>query len=135
MLEQLLVEDAERREQPDRFEAVLVELREAGVAVAVLGRDRLPLDEELERLLLVGVAAEVVVHRAGLGDRVEGRVDDRAAHLPADHVVLAPVDLGPLHAARAELRVEVAGEGVERLVVVVVGVEGLVGELVHGAGA
>ena len=81
--------------------------------------------------LLVGVAAEVVVHRAGLGDRVERRVHDRVAHLPADDVVLAAVDLGPLHAARPELRVEVAGEGVERLVVVVVGVEGLVGEFAH----
>ena len=60
-----------------------------GVAVAVLGRDRLPLAQELPRLQAVGVAAEVVVHRAGLGDRVEGRVDDRVAHPTADDVVLA----------------------------------------------
>ena len=102
--EQLFVEDAERGEQPDRLEAELVELGDAGVAVAVLGRDRLALAQELVRLLAVGVAAEVVVHRAGLGDRIEGRVHDRVAHPSADHVVLAAVDLAPLHAAGAELR-------------------------------
>ena len=64
------------------------------------------------------------MHRAGLGDRVEGRVHHRVAHASADHVVLPAVDLAPLHAAGAELGIEVAGEGVERLVVVVVGVEG-----------
>ena len=130
--EQLLVEDAERREQPDRLEPELVELGDAGVAVAVLGRDRLAVAEELDRRLLVGVAPEVVVHRAGLGDRVEGRVHDRVADPAADHVVLAAVDLAPLHAAAAERGVEVAGEGVERLVVVVVGVEGEKIELGHG---
>ena len=71
------------------------------------------------------------MHRAGLGDRVERRVDDRVADPPADDVVLAPVDLAPLHAARPQLRVEVAGERVERLVVVVVGVERQVGEVAH----
>ncbi len=131
LAEQLLVEDAERREQPDRLEAELFELGDARVAVAVLGRDRLALAQELARLLAVGVAAEVVVHRAGFGDRVERRVDDRVAHPSADHVVLAAVDLAPLHAATAERGVEVAGEGVERLVVVVVGVEGEVIEVGH----
>ena len=53
------------------------------------------------------------------------------ADLAAHDVVAAAVDLGPLDAAGPELRVEVAGEGVERLVVVVVGVEGLVGEFAH----
>ena len=131
VLEQFLVEHAERREQPHGFEAELVEPGDAGVAIAVLGRDRLALDQEFPGLLAVGIAAEVVVHRAGLRDRVERRVHDRVAHLATDHVVPPAVDLGPLHAARPELRVEVAGEGVERLVVVVVGVEGLVGEFAH----
>ena len=88
------------------------------------------LAEQLERVLAVGVAAEVVGERAGLGDRVEGGVHHGPADLAADHVVLAPVDLGPLDDAGPELRVEVAGEGVERLVVVVVGVEGEVAEVV-----
>ena len=63
------------------------------------------------------------MHRAGLGDRVERGVHDRVADDAADDVVLAPVDLAPLHAARLHLRVDVAGERVEGLVVVVVGVE------------
>ena len=67
--EQLLVEHAERREQPDRLETELVEHADARVAVAVLGPDRLALGEHLERALALGVAAEVVVQRAGLGDR------------------------------------------------------------------
>jgi hypothetical protein len=46
------------------------------------------------------------------------------ADLAADHVVLATVDLTPLDDALAPARVEVAGERVERLVVVVVAVEG-----------
>ena len=130
-LMQLLVEDAERREQPHAFEAELVELGDTRVAVAVLGRDRLAFAQELVRLQLVRVAAEVVVHRAGLGDRVERGVDDRVAHDAADDVVLAPVHLAPLHAARLHLRVDVAGERVERLVVVVVGVERGVGKVAH----
>ena len=131
VLQQFLVEDAEGREQPHRFEVELVELGQPRVAFAVGRRDRLPLDEELPRLLPVGVAAEVVVHGAGLGDRVERRVDDSPAHPPAHDVVLAPVDLGPLHAPRPELRVEVPRERVECFVIVIVGVERLVGEVAH----
>ena len=129
--EQLFVEHAEGREQPDRLETELVEHRDARVAVAVLGPDGLALGEHLDRVLALGVAAEVVVQRAGLGDRGERRVHHGVAHAPADDVVLAAVDLAPLHGARPEPRVEVPGEGVERLVVVVVGVERLVVELAH----
>src|SRR4029078_11891317 len=71
------------------------------------------------------------VHRAGFGDGIERGIDDGVAHAPADHVVLAAVDLAPLHATRPERRIEVAGKGVERLVVVVVGIEGEVIELGH----
>src|SRR5262249_7585276 len=60
---------------------------------------------------------------AGLGDRVERRVQDRVAHHAAHDVVLAPVDLAPLHAARLHPSVDVTRERVERLVVVVVPVE------------
>ena len=45
--------------------------------------------------------------------------------LPADEQALLAVDLGPLHRALAHARVEVPGERVGRLVVVVVGVEQL----------
>jgi len=54
-----------------------------------------------------------------------------AADASADDVVLAPVDRGPLHAARPERRIEVSSEGVLGLVVVVVGVEDGVPELFH----
>ena len=76
---------------------------QARVAIAVLGPDPLPVAQELERIASLGIAAEVVVHRAGLGHRIEGGVHDRVAHAPADHVVLAAVDLGPLHGARPQL--------------------------------
>ena len=93
------------------------------VGVAVLRGDRLTITQELEWVAPVGVAPEVVVHRAGLGDRIERGVRDRVADAPADDVILPPVDLGPLHATAARLGIDMAGERVERLVVVVVGVE------------
>jgi len=51
--------------------------------------------------------------------------------LAADQVVLAAVDLGPLHAARLHRLRYVAGEGVERFVIVVVAVEGEVRKSGH----
>ena len=104
---------------------------DAGLGLQVLVADRLTVGQVLERVASVGGAPEVVVHRSGLGDRAERRVAHRVADLTAEHVVLPAVDLAPLHAPLAEGRVEVAGEGVERLVVVVVGVEGEVIELGH----
>ena len=138
--ERLLVEHTERREQPDLVDALLVHRLEARVVVAVLGADRLALAQVLHRQATRRVAAEVLRHRAGFGDRVERGVDDRVVHLAADHLVLAALDLGPLHDAPAELRVEVPGERVDRLVVVVVGVEdqavrsGYVAHVAQGSG-
>jgi hypothetical protein len=63
------------------------------------------------------------VQRAGLRDRVERGIHDGAAHAPGDHVVLPPADVRPLDRARPELRIEVARKGVERFVIMVVGVE------------
>ena len=90
--------------------------------------------EPLERVGAWRVAAQVVVQAPRLRDRVEGRVGDRVAHLPAEHVVPLAVDLAPLDAAGARRGIEMAGERVERLVVVVVGVEHGVAELgdLHG---
>ena len=131
VLQELLVEHAEGREQPDGLEPELVHAGQAGLGLPVLGADRLPLAEELQRRLPVGVAPEVVVHRPGLGDGVEGGVGDGAADRAAHHVVLPAVDLAPLDAPRRHRRVQVAGEGVEGLVVVVVTVERRVAELCH----
>ena len=131
VLEGLLVDHPEGGEEPHLLEAVLVHRGEAGVAVAVRGVDGLRATEVLERGLARGVAAEVVGHGAGGRHRVEGGVGHRTADLATDHVVLALADLAPLDDARPELRVEVAGERVLGLVVVVVGVERLVAELVR----
>src|SRR5438552_4210257 len=132
VLQQLLVEHAEGREQPHALEAELVESGDSSVAVAVLGRSSFAFGEELPRLLAFGVAAEVVVHRARPRNRVEGGIDDGVTHHATDDVVLAPVDLAPLHAPRLHLRVDVPGEGVERFVIVIVGVERQVIEFAHG---
>ena len=132
VLEELLVDHAERRVEPDLVEALLVHHLDAGLAVAVLGADGLPLAQVVERVAPRLVAAEVLRHRAGLGDRVERRVHHRVADLAADHVVLASVDLGPLDDPTTELRVEVPGEGVDRLVVVVVEVVDGVVDVAHG---
>src|SRR5690606_15054183 len=69
-------------------------------------------------------AAEVVDQRAGFGHRVERRVRDEPVDLAADEEPLLAVDLGPAHAPALHPLVDVAGEGVGGLVVVVVGVEG-----------
>ena len=100
--EQLLVDHAEGGEQPDAVDALVVHHPQAGVAVAVLRPDGLARGEVLLRPLARRVAPEVLGQRAGLGDRVERGVDDGAAHAPADHVVLAASDVGPLDDARPE---------------------------------
>jgi hypothetical protein len=133
VLQQLLVQHAEGGEHPHLLETLRVHDLEPDVPVAVLRSDRLAVSQELEGCPALGVAAEVVAHRSGLRHGVEGRVHDSVAHPPADDVVLAAVDLGPLDAAGSERRIEMTGERVERLVVVVVGVERQETELVHGA--
>ena len=105
---------------------------EPGVAVAVLGADRLGRAHQLVHGPAVGVAPEVVDQRPGRRDRVEGRVGHGPADPPAQRVVAPAVDLDPLDHPRPELRVEMAGERIERLVVVVVGVEDGRVDSVHG---
>ena len=109
---------------------MLVEHRHASSAVTIGGPDRLAGGEELERVASFGIPTEVVVQSAGRSDGVEGGVRHCPAHLTADDVVAAAVDLAPLDAARSERWVEVTGEGVECLVVMVVGVEWPVAELI-----
>ena len=97
--QRLLVDHPERREHPAAHQPLLVEHPQAGVAVAVLGPHRLESRSSASGLTADGVAAEVVVQAAGLRHRVERGVAHRTADPPADHVVRAPVDLGPLDAA------------------------------------
>ena len=132
VLERLLVEHAERGEEPDLGQVLRVHGGEAGVAVAVLGADGLGLAHELVDGPAVGVAAEVVDERPGRRDRVEGRVGHGPADPAAQRVVAPAVDLDPLDHPRPQLRVEVAGEGIERFVIVVVRVEDGRVDSVHG---
>ena len=59
-------------------------------------RHRLEVAEQRVHVLAPRVAAaEVLVERAGLGDRVERRVRDEPVDLPADEQALLAVDLAP----------------------------------------
>ena len=117
------IEHAQRGEQPDLRDALRVHHGQAGVAVPVLGPDRLGLSHQLVHGHTVRIAPEVVEERARRRDRVEGRVGDGVVDAATDGVVAPAVDFGPLDHPRPQRRVEVAGERIERLVVVVVGVE------------
>ena len=86
--------------------------------------DRLQVAEHLLEVDAGLVAApEVVLEAARPGDRVERGVGDELVDLPAHQQAPLAADLGPLHAPLGHLGLDVAGEGVLGLVVVVVGVE------------
>ena len=69
------------------------------------------------------VPAEVLLEAPGLGEVAERRVRDEPVHATADERPRLAVDLGPLHRPLLVLGFDVTGERVDRLVVVVVGVE------------
>ena len=120
----LLHADPERREQEAPVEALLVHDPQPGVAVAVLRVNGLELTEEGPHVLGARVAtSEVLVEAARLRDGIEERVGDEAVDLPAHQQTPATVDLRPLHGPLGHFGIDVAGVGVGRLVVVVVGVE------------
>ena len=93
VLERLLVQHAERGEEPHLGQVLGVHGGEAGVAVAILGADRLGLAHELVHGPAVGVAPEVVDQRSGRRDRVEGRIGHGPADPAAQRVVAPAVDL------------------------------------------
>ena len=64
-----------------------------GVGVEVLGGQRRPIAEEVERAPAAGMGQEVLVQRCGLGDRIPRRVDHGVADPAADDVVPPPVHL------------------------------------------
>jgi hypothetical protein len=134
VLERLLHAHAEGGEQQGAIHPLLVEQVDPGVTVAVAGvlGDRRELAEHRLQVHATLVATpEVRLKAAGLGDRIEGGVRDELVDLPAHEEPLLAADVGPLHAPLGHRRVDVAGEGVLRLVVVVVGVEGAEAEIVH----
>ena len=123
VLQHLLDPEPEAGEHPRELDALVVEHLHARVALAVLGLDALWLAEDLlERAALRVLRAEVAVERPGPADRVVGGVRDELQQLAADDQRAAPVHVDPAHRA-AVLPVEMAGEGVLGLVIVLVGVE------------
>ena len=92
------------------------------VAVAVLGLDRLHRDHVAELFGVVVLGPEVDLERTGRSHRVVRRVRHDGELLAVDEDGHALADLRPLDDT-AVLRVEVAGQAVLRLVVVLVGVE------------
>ena len=110
--------------------ALLVHQLQPRVAVAVRRRDRLEFTEQRVQIGASRVApAEVLVERAGLAHRIERRVRDEPVDLAADEQPLPAVELRPLDGALLYCGLDVAGERVHRLVVVVVAVEELEREL------
>src|SRR5205823_6069844 len=79
------------------------------------------------------LTAEVLVERPRPRDGIELRVRDEPIHLARDDQPLLAVDLGPLHRTLAKARIDVPGERVGSLVVVIVGVEGQEPQVGHRA--
>ena len=79
--------------------------------------------EILDAVALWIAAAEILLKAARRRKHVERRVRDEPIDLAANKQHLATIHFGPLHTAALELRLDVAGERVHRLVVVIVGVE------------
>ena len=125
VLHRLLHADGKRREHEAGLHVLGVHDLHAGRGVAVAGVDRLQLAERRSDVVAAALAPEVVVEHARLGDGIEQRVRDEPVEAAVDHEARLPADGHPLHAALRELRFDVTGEGVRRLVVVVVGVEQL----------
>ena len=106
--------------------------RKPGVAIPISRRNGLKLAEERVHVRVLRIApAEVFVHRPRPGDGVERGVRDEPVDLAADQQPLLAFEFGPLDGPLAVLGLDVAGEGVERLVVVVVAVEELEVESGH----
>ncbi|MEZ5204561.1 MAG: hypothetical protein R2701_09345 [Acidimicrobiales bacterium] len=96
VLERVLVDHPERREHPAALQALVVHRPQASVTVAVLGADRLVAAQQLERVVAVRVAAEVVGEDPGWGDGIERRVLHAAEDLATEHRIRALGDLRPL---------------------------------------
>ena len=123
--ERLLHADTQRREEQCALDAEAVHGLEADLAVAVCGIAGKQIAEEILDAVALGiVAAEVLLEAARCRKHVEGRVRDEPIDLAAHQQHLLAVDISPLHAATLELGLDVAGERVLGLVVMVVGIEG-----------
>ena len=121
VLQALLDTEPQRRQQEDRGDTLGVHHRHPGRPVPVLGPDRLHLHQVLG-VDAGGVLRPVVVgQHPRLGHRIERGVRHHAEEPVADQQPLPPVELHPAD-GRAVGLLEVAAEGVLRLVVVLVDV-------------
>src|SRR5262249_49561546 len=127
-----------RREQPRRFDALLVHAAQPRIAIEPLGmRVRVLTRQLVSETRLVALAGEVVVERAWA--RARGHVaragDDRVNTTTREDVprLAAAVEVDEPNTALRELRVAIASERLGRLPVVVVGVEDRRDCLHHGS--
>jgi hypothetical protein len=134
VLQELLHPHTEGGEEDGSLHALRIHHREARLAILIRGRQGLQRTEGFADVAVVGATPVVVVEASRARDRVEGRVRDEALHLATHQQALLAPNPGPLHATRGHLRVGVAGEGIPRLVVVVVGVAEREVESRHGRG-
>ena len=132
VLHGLLHTDSEGREHEAALHALGVHDRQAGLRLAVGRADRVERSERGANVFRRRFPTEVVVEAAGPGDGVEQRVRDESVDPAVHHEPRLALDRHPLHAATGEGRFDVAGEGVRRLVVVVVGVEEFESQIAHG---
>ncbi|WP_261901134.1 hypothetical protein [Mycobacterium marinum] len=122
--QRLLHPDPEGGQHDAALHALFVHGRQPSVAVTVFGANRLQVAEQCVEVGASGIAAaEVLVERAGLADRVEGRIRDEPVYPAPDDQPRSAVQLGPLDGTLFVFALDVAGERVHRLVVVVVAVE------------
>ena len=129
--QQFLVEHPQSGEEPHGLKALGVHDLETGLRVHVMIGQRLPVAQHLGRVAALGVPLEVVAQRPGLGDRVPRRVGHRPGQLAPDEMVLAAAHVHPLHHPGLHAGIDVAGECVEGLVVMVVGIERSISEVLR----
>jgi hypothetical protein len=124
--ERLLHADPEGGQEDRALYPLGIHQRQSGIAILVLGvlRQRVQIAEKLGRVRPLWVtASEVLVQSSWFGHRVPGRVGNETVDPTTYEQPLPSIDHRPLHGPFAELRVEMPGERVLGLVVVVVAVK------------
>src|SRR6516162_6776530 len=133
VLERFLDPAPEGWKHDARLDTLVVDDGDPGVAILVF-RSQFELLDPHQRGgidALGDLAAEQRVQATRHDDRVEGRVGNEPVDPVADDRLGVAAVAVHLNAAPAELLVQVPGEGVQRLVVVVVDIDRLVAQVIH----